>query len=287
MQLSIIIPAHNAEATLSAQLDALVAQRSESDCEILVVDNCSTDSTAALATAYADRFDELRLLSAHERTGAPYARNVGIAAARGRALAFCDSDDVVGPRWVSTMTRALKDHAYVTGPLDLHRLNASDLVFSRGSSIESTMTPPRFCRLFPFGHGCNLGVQADLVEHVGGFDERFPCGEDVELGFRVWRKGIPVHFEPDALVHYRIRASHRARFHQAKLYGRARPPLLREMARAGVDVPSRLAGLRRWGWLVRELPGLGNSARRARWSWVLATQLGQVEGSVRHRTVYL
>jgi glycosyltransferase involved in cell wall biosynthesis len=287
MLLSIIIPAHNAEATLAEQLDALITQCRSVDCEIVVVDNCSTDSTSALVARYAEHHTNLRLVPAHERASAPYARNAGIAAARGHALAFCDSDDVVGPSWVPTMARALADHALVTGPLEVHSLNPPSLVFSRGSAIENSKGPPSFFHRFPFAHGCNLGVQRAIVDEVGGFDERFPQGQDIELCFRLWLAGTKVHFELDALVHYRFRVTRRARFRQAKLYGSVRPALFLEMKRAGVAVPSRLAGWRRWVWLARELPSLRDAARRANWCWVLATRLGQLKGCVRHRTLYL
>ena len=55
MDLSVVIPAHNVAETLGAQLDALAAESWDGEWEIVVVDNCSTDGTAALVRDHAAR----------------------------------------------------------------------------------------------------------------------------------------------------------------------------------------------------------------------------------------
>ncbi len=91
---SIVVPAFNAAATLPETLDSLSAQ-SFGDFEIIVVDDGSTDGTAAVAEAHAKGDRRVRIVQQNNR-GLAGARNTGIAHARGALIGFCDSDD----RWM-------------------------------------------------------------------------------------------------------------------------------------------------------------------------------------------
>ncbi|WP_236638622.1 glycosyltransferase family 2 protein [Mangrovicoccus ximenensis] len=90
---SIVVPAYNAAATLRETLESLLAQ-THPDFEIVVVDDGSTDCSAAIARSFGDR--RIRLVQQRNR-GLAGARNSGIAAARGRYVGFCDADDLWRP----------------------------------------------------------------------------------------------------------------------------------------------------------------------------------------------
>jgi glycosyltransferase involved in cell wall biosynthesis len=92
---SAVIPAHNSEATISRALVSALTQ-THLPLEIIVVDDCSTDATAAIVKTYGDR--GVRLVSLDRRQGASGARNAGIRAAEGELIAFLDSDD----EWLPT-----------------------------------------------------------------------------------------------------------------------------------------------------------------------------------------
>jgi hypothetical protein len=99
---SVIVPAYNQARYLAAALDSALAQ-SYRDFELLVVDDGSTDETPALIASYGDRLQAIR----QPNQGLAPARNSGIAAARGRWLAFLDSDDRWRPDYLATMMAAL------------------------------------------------------------------------------------------------------------------------------------------------------------------------------------
>lgn len=90
MKFSVIIPAYNAAATLGAALDSLVAQQWPAY-EVIVVDDGSTDETAAVAKFYEEKLP-LRLLQTENR-GLGAARNLGMDQSTGQAWAFLDADD--------------------------------------------------------------------------------------------------------------------------------------------------------------------------------------------------
>ncbi len=287
VELSVIIPAHNEAAVISSQLDALSAQTWDGTYEILVVDNCSTDETAAVVLAHAARHPEFRLVTASELPGRNYARNVGIAASRGRSFALTDADDIVGAGWLAAMGDALRDHEFVTGPLELDQLNPPSLAASRGRRHE--WKSPTFANVFPAAHGNNIGMRRAAFERIGGFDEdpRLLGSEDIEISMRAWFDGILLHFAVDAVVHYRYRTDAHVLWQQGFRYGKSRPMLVRKLTEAGRPRPPRFAGWRSWAWLVAHLPDLRVPERRAAWVWVAGNRLGQLNGSIRYRCLFI
>jgi glycosyltransferase involved in cell wall biosynthesis len=286
VELSVVIPARNEATTIPSQLESLTAQEWDGSWEIVVVDNGSTDGTRDVVAAIGERNPRVRLVPALERAGLNYARNVGIGAAAGRAFALCDADDLVAPGWVAAMGGALRTHALVTGALELDRLNPAWLAGSRGRGDERGL--PTFHGIFPTVHGNNMGMQRTTWEDLGRFDEVVIIGaDDVELSMRAWKAGVPVHFVPDAVVHYRYRPEPRALWRQGRNYGRSRPLVVRRLRAEGLECPSRVAGWRSWAWLVAHAPDLGTAEGRAAWTWVAANRLGQLEGSIRYRSLFL
>ena len=92
-RISVVVPIYDVEAYLPDCLRSLAAQTTR-DLEVVMVDDGSTDASAAIAERFAARDRRFRLIS-QANAGLGHARNVGVAAAGGELLAFVDSDDVV------------------------------------------------------------------------------------------------------------------------------------------------------------------------------------------------
>lgn len=105
MTVSVVIPAHNAAATIADTLASVQAQ-SHADLEVVVVDDGSNDATAAIVSAHAGADPRVRLIR-QRQGGVAAARNTGIAAARGDAIAFLDADDLWRPETVAALLSAL------------------------------------------------------------------------------------------------------------------------------------------------------------------------------------
>jgi glycosyltransferase involved in cell wall biosynthesis len=101
---SVVIPAHNASATLNRTLESLLAQ-TFGDWEAIVVDDGSSDSTAQVANSIVSRDKRVRLVQ-QPAGGVSRARNTGIAEARGAWLLFLDADDVIVPQYLQKMLSA-------------------------------------------------------------------------------------------------------------------------------------------------------------------------------------
>ncbi len=102
---SIIIPAYNIESYLSACLDSVVNQ-TYSNLEIIIVDDGSTDNTAIVAKAYADKDKRIKIFH-KENGGQGDARNVGYEKSTGELIAYIDGDDYVSKYYIESLLEAM------------------------------------------------------------------------------------------------------------------------------------------------------------------------------------
>lgn len=89
--ISIIVPMHNASKYIEATVNSVLSQ-TESDFELLLVDDCSEDSTCEVVSRFRD--ERIRLIRLSDNMGAYAARNMGLSEAKGRFIAFLDADDI-------------------------------------------------------------------------------------------------------------------------------------------------------------------------------------------------
>lgn len=111
MQLSIIIPAYNVEKYIDECLIALIPQLTP-ECELIIVDDCSTDTTKLRALTCKDKWKSanVRVYQNVVNSGVSASRNMGLHTATGKYIAFVDGDDVVTPDYVSSILMAVKSN---------------------------------------------------------------------------------------------------------------------------------------------------------------------------------
>ena len=93
--ISIIMPSYNCAYFIGETIDSILAQTYQ-NWELLITDDCSTDNSREIISRYASKDPRIKLLNLAENSGAGIARNNSIKEAKGRFIAFCDSDD----RWM-------------------------------------------------------------------------------------------------------------------------------------------------------------------------------------------
>ena len=106
VKVSVIMPAHNRETFIRDSMDSVLAQ-TFTDFELIVVDDGSTDTTAAIVESYTDR--RIRLIR-QPNQGVSVARNTGLEAARGEFITFLDSDDLYYPDFLKTLYRLIQSN---------------------------------------------------------------------------------------------------------------------------------------------------------------------------------
>ncbi|WP_229627795.1 glycosyltransferase family 2 protein [Vibrio parahaemolyticus] len=90
---SIIMPSYNSEGTILESIQSVLSQTYK-NWELIIVDDRSTDNTWQVIQTYADKYDNIRIYQNKENLGAGASRNFAIKKARGRFIAFLDSDDL-------------------------------------------------------------------------------------------------------------------------------------------------------------------------------------------------
>ena len=217
---SVIVPAYNAAVYIEEALASLRVQ-TLTDIEILVVDDASTDNTAALIEASRQGDPRIRLLRQAANAGPSAARNRGLAEARGRWIALLDADDSYLPdRLKSLVDLAEQRDAQVCSdnlalmidgepgppvPMIPPEVLATDRKLRLPEFIERNVEDPQWPRL-------NLGFlkpifRRDFLEAQGiRYDERVRFAEDYALYVDCFRAGATWWMSPVAGYRYRVRA---------------------------------------------------------------------------------
>lgn len=100
--ISVIIPMYNSQEYIRIAVDSVLNQ-TKKEVEILLVDDCSTDNSAQICEEYYKEEKRVRVIRQKKNAGAGMARNTGIKLARGRYIAFLDSDDQYMPEYLQNM----------------------------------------------------------------------------------------------------------------------------------------------------------------------------------------
>lgn len=107
--ISIITPSYNCEEYIAETIESIQSQTYE-NWELLITDDCSTDKSRDIISSYAQKDPRIRLFVLSENSGAGVARNNSIKEAKGRYIAFCDSDDRWLPEKLDRQISTLQKH---------------------------------------------------------------------------------------------------------------------------------------------------------------------------------
>ncbi len=286
MKLSVILPYFNSAKTIALQLEALAHQCWSEPWELVVVNNGSTDDSMQIVESYRNLLPNLRIVDAYvppaPRLGVSHSYNVGVQAAKGDAVAFCEADDEVAPDWLVTVGTALDRYDFVSGALEYQRLNEPWIVEAHGSGAQSQeLVAVGHKPYLPFAYGCNLGMKRAVYETVGEFDESFPCAWDMDYSFRAQLAGFQLHFVPNLVVHYRVRHKWRDIYRQSRNWGEDNP-LVRKRYGAGMgklELPNRTIAL--LGHLLKVWQ-VSNRTAFASWLFSFGWQVGEIQGLLKH-----
>lgn len=200
---SVIMPAYNAERTLAEAIESILSQEFR-DFELIIVDDGSSDGTAAIIDRYAQSDARIVKLVNAPNQGISRSRNRALWAARGEYVACLDSDDVAEP------SRLGKQLEFMTKNLDCVLLGSDLTIIDETSAIVGRRVYPHtdhelrktMPRLNPIAQPSSM-FRAELAKNVGGFREDLPLCEDYDLFFRLAEQGKVANFD-QPLTRYRI-----------------------------------------------------------------------------------
>jgi cellulose synthase/poly-beta-1,6-N-acetylglucosamine synthase-like glycosyltransferase len=261
-KVSVIVPIYNGEADLPGLIDCLKQQTYPgSEVEYLLVDNNSSDRTAALiAGAVKETLSQdihLHHLTENQIQSSYAARNRGIRAAKGQILAFTDVDCRPHPDWLEQLWQSFAEPqvgivvgevAALPGPTLWEKYAQQYQVMSQRFLIEHP-----FC---PYGQTANLALRRSILEQVGLFRPYLTTGGDADICWRILgQTDWQLRFNPQALVYHRHRSNLKDFRSQWRRYGSSNRylhelhnvDLMRELT-----FQEALYSLSRW--LLKELP---------------------------------
>lgn len=206
---SAVVPAHNEGESLRSTVHALLATL-PADGEVVVVDDCSSDGSAAFVDG---GYPSVRCVRPPERLGAAAARNLGAREARGRILVFTDAHVLPPFGWPGAFERVLRDESVGAVSTAVSAIGAPARVgyglVWRDDALNVEWLPRRSKEPYPVPilGGCFLGIRREAFERAGGFDGGLEgCGgEDAELSLRLWLLGYRQLLIPDLVVGHRFR----------------------------------------------------------------------------------
>ena len=215
MEFSVIIAVRNELQHIEQCIQSVFNQDYTKAYEVIVVDGMSTDKTYELLKKLQKKYD-FQLLQ-NPVLNAAAGRNTGIKHSKGTYTAFIDGDAIAHKDWLSKIKKTFEENdvSGVGGP-DLLPKNST----SRSKMIGQVMTSPvaRGGKLNPSTQHslmdeeklvdhiptCNLCLKKEVFEKAGMFDEKFVKGQDLELNYRIRKKGFKLLYSPNIrVIHHR------------------------------------------------------------------------------------
>jgi GT2 family glycosyltransferase len=214
--ISVVVCSYNGARTIRETLTAL--QKIDYPAyEVIVVDDGSTDATAAIAREF-----PVRLIST-ENQGLSAARNTGLGAAAGEIVAYIDDDAYPDPHWLTYLADAFRrtPHVGVGGPNIAPPGDGAiaGCVARAPGGPTHVLLSDREAEHIP---GCNMAFRREALVAVGGFDPQFRvAGDDVDVCWRLQERGGTLGYHPGAVVWHHRRNSVGAYLRQQVGYGEA------------------------------------------------------------------
>jgi glycosyltransferase involved in cell wall biosynthesis len=252
---SVVIPTHNRLEILRETVGRLLRQDlAGEDYEILVVDDHSTDATAAWLEQETGREPRLRPLASRQR-GRSSARNTGVAAARGELICFLDDDMWVGPgcllaHWEayvaagSTATVCVGRMRPYPGNAPTLANRAYDRRLARIDEAMAQYPEELPCRYLCTG---NVSLPRRLFAEGLSFDESFSgySFEDTELGYRLASQGVRLRYLAEAYAEHRTDTTVAALLRKREEAGRSAIRFLQQHPEAAehLEVPFEVPGV--------------------------------------------
>ena len=198
--ISIIVPVWNRVSELHACVSSLAALSYPlSRIEIIVVDDASSPP---VSISLEDVHIKLAVSPVHG--GAAHARNLGCRIATGEFVAFIDSDCIARSDWLRELVAYIPEPGIVGGVVN----HPGETNIDRYENVRSPLYLGRIGRRldqgseFTYLPTCNMLVNRELFEEIGGFDESLPIGEDVDLTWKAALHGGRVRYVPTGAVEH-------------------------------------------------------------------------------------
>lgn len=205
MQISVIMPAYNAERYLAEAIESVLAQ-TWSDFELIILNDGSQDSTLDISQSYAQRDARIRVES-HENMGVARTLNQGLLLATNEWVARMDADDLMMPNRLERQMTFVAEHPELAVASSwVKHIDPNGRVIAHGRSplVTNEAVQKRYAdnELVGICHPAAM-LRKSAVLSVGCYRPQF-AAEDVDLWNRLLEQGYKILVQPEYLLKYRI-----------------------------------------------------------------------------------
>lgn len=205
---SIITPAYNSSRHLAGTIESVLAQ-TYGDWEMIIADDASTDPTRSIVRRYSTEDDRIRLLVLPQHKGPAEARNAAIDAARGRYIAFLDSDDLWHPQKLEKQIRFMEQHGHAFTFTSYQRIRG------RQAQKMNVVPAPRHIHYRAYLRNTVIGTLTVVIDRQQTGPIRMPnirSSHDMALWCKLLKNGLTAYGLQETLAYYRVMAgSHTGR----------------------------------------------------------------------------
>ena len=216
-KVSIVLPVYNGERYLAEAIDSIVAQ-TLTDWELILVNDCSSDSTRQIASRYADKDSRIRIIDHEVNLRVPKSLNEGFEAAKGKYYTWTSDDNILHPEMLESLANELDSKQYVG-----FAFSNFNFIDENGKVIIDKRFGDRkrlgsVADVVDNGYGASFLFKKELVDTVGIYDPDMYLCEEYDYALRTYCRGVGVSFVPRVLYSFRLHGESQTSTKQSALY---------------------------------------------------------------------
>lgn len=198
---SIITPVYNCSKYISATIES-VQKQTYVDWEMILIDDCSPDNSAAIIAEYAKNDKRIRYIKQPQNGGAALARNVGLDAAKGRYIAYLDADDIWLPNKLERQIDFMQKNNVQFSCCDYEKIEADGTPLDKIIHMPKTITYNQYLRNTII-QTVGVIVDLDLVDRSLLIMPNVRRGQDAATWLQMLRNGVKFVGQNEVLAQYR------------------------------------------------------------------------------------
>lgn len=195
---SIITPTYNSEKYIKQTIESVLSQTYQ-NWELIIIDDCSIDKTLEIVRQYQD--DRIKIIPLKANVGAAEARNIGLREAKGKYIAFLDSDDLWKNEKLEKQLKFMIENNYAFS------FSSYQLMKEDGTIINKVIKAPTVLTYDKYLKNTAIGCLTVIIdkEKTGYFEfPQIKSSHDMALWLNIMKRGFNAYGYDEVLAYYRL-----------------------------------------------------------------------------------
>ncbi|RYA23177.1 glycosyl transferase [Malaciobacter halophilus] len=201
---SIITPSYKSAKFIAQTIESVLTQTYQ-NWEMIIVDDCSPDSSNEIIEKYIEKDSRIRLIKLDKNSGASGAKNVGLKNAKGRYISFIDSDDVWEPKKLEIQIKFMQDNNYEVS------FTSYQLIDENSDKLNKTVQVVQKLTMEDYAKNTIIGFSTSMIDRkLIDFELKFRdirIAEDLSFWIDILRNDKVAYGLDNVLVNYRVHSN--------------------------------------------------------------------------------